>query len=767
MRQTAFLLTAVSAVLLLAGCSRSTSPDVGNSNNGGNGVLPAGAKPKSQYDLANGCYSLKSQSRNAYAVQASGGSYDATAATIGDATPFYMKPTALYADPANLASGENYLIYAKDLSLLAASGSSVGSSASVDGIPTPSDNTDWTINTLDGGKSFTIKSVATGKSLAADPSTGKLLLSDAAGTFSFDAAKNCSPYPEAELNDSGPTFKGNGVGKPVIGFADVHQHISATTFLGGAHYGRPFHRFGVTEALKNCSAVHGPDGHLDLLGNLYATDPLATHDTVGWPTFHDWPKPHSLTHESTYYKWIERAWKAGLRIMLNNLVENETLCHLEVVAHGNVAQNCNEMDSAVSQVQFLHDLENYIDAQEGGPGKGWFRLVDNPADARKVINDGKLAVVIGIEISHLFNCKVTQIAGATDIAGCTTADIDTQFDRLYKLGVREMFPVHEFDNALGGNGIFDGLVLNVGNFVDTGSFWNTYDCPTTDTTGKFSDYIYAPGAIMTTSDPTGATAPANALVSALTQGTPVTLPVYPTTRQCNKRGLTPLGEYAFKKMMDHKIIMEVDHLELSMKEDLIKLAEKQSPVYPLISAHGGHGGISNDQAARIFKLGGVIYPGGGGGTGPQWYNFMESLLPLKDEKHLFAVGLGSDVNGLAAQPLPSDLGADGVTYPFTLFRGQGWGSQFDHITPIKFDREVSGTHVYDLQAEGRSHYGLTADWVEEIRLGAMDEARKWNKDPANKDKPKRDPNKEAEKAITALYNSAEAYLRLWEATLNR
>ena len=33
--------------------------------------------------------------------------------------------------------------------------------------------------------------------------------------------------------------------------------------------------------------------------------------------------------------------------------------------------------------------------------------------------------------------------------------------------------------------------------------------------------------------------------------------------------------------------------------------------------------------------------------------------------------------------------------------------------------------------------------------------------------PQLDPQAESEKAITTFYNSAEAYLRLWEATLNR
>ncbi|TXH06388.1 MAG: peptidase M19 [Nevskiaceae bacterium] len=751
MRHSGLLLSALGASLLLAACGRSSGP-AASAGIGGNGVLPPGAVPTTRYDLANGCYALQALKTGQFAVKGSDGSYTASAGNPDTGEPFFMKPTAL----------GKYLFYTHDQSFMSAANSPVGTDGA------PSDAADWTIDTADAGHSFSVFSASANKSLAVDPSSGKLVLADAASDatrFHFSAAKGCTPYPEAQVNAVGDTFKGEGIDKPVLGFADVHQHISATTFLGGAHYGSPFHRFGVTEALKDCSGVHGPDGHLDLLGNLYATQPLATHDTVGWPTFNAWPAPHSLTHESTYYKWIERAWKAGLRILLNNLVENATLCHLEVVAHGNPTQDCNEMDSAVSQAQFMHDMQDYIDAQEGGPGKGWFRLVDNPADARKVINQGKLAVVLGIEISHLFNCNLTQVAGLADVSGCTTADIDTQFDRLYQLGVREMFPIHEFDNALGGNGIFDGLVLNVGNFVDTGSFWKTYDCPSTDPSGNFGDYLYTPGAKMTTSDPSGVTAPANPVVSALLAGKTIPLPIYPTTRQCNARGLTDLGKYAFKKMMDHKIIMEVDHLELSMKEDLIKLAEQQNPPYPLISSHGGHGGISNDQAARIYKLGGVVYPGGGGGTGPQWYDFVTKLLPLSDPNHLFGVGLGSDTNGLAAQPEASGL-KPGVQYPFTLFRGKDWGPQFARLSPIQFDKQVTGQHVYDLNVEGRAHYGLDADWVEEIRLGAIAETQKWNADPAHKDQ-QRDPDQQAQLALSALYNSAEAYLRLWEATVNR
>ena len=723
MRQSGFLIL-IGGALLVAGCGSSSLP-ASISDGGGNGVLPPGATPKTRYDLANGCYALKSVPIGKYAVR-SGDTYAATAASVGDAEAFFMKPTAL----------GKYLFYARDKSMLAANNGAVGT------VSSPSDAADWTIDT-DAAGNFTVFSASAGRPLAVAADTGKLILVNAAsagdpGKFGFDAATNCTPYPEAQVNASGQTFKGRGIDQPVLGFADAHQHISATHFLGGAHYGLPFHRFGITEALKDCSGVHGPNGQLDLVGNFLGGTPTATHDTVGWPTFVDWPARGSLMHEAMYYKWIERTYKAGLRLLVNNLVENETLCTLESKAPGqNPLQNCNEMDNAVTEAGFMRDMQDYIDAQEGGPGKGWFRIVENPADARRVINDGKLAVVLGIEISHLFNCRVTQVAGLADVNGCTQADIDEQLERLYSLGVREMFPIHEFDNALGGNGIFDGLVLNAGNFADTKQFWKTYDCPSSDPTGNFADYFYTPGAIMTTSDPTGAT---NPLLSALLSG--AVLPLYPNTRQCNARFLTDLGTYAFQQMMKKKIVMEVDHLELHIKDQLLDMAEHQTPPYPVVSTHGGHGGISNDQAHRILALGGIVYPGGGT-NGRNFVDRLNKLNPLRVPGMFFGMGYGADTNGLAHQANPRGAKGTPVEYPFTLFKGPGWGPQFANVGPITFDREVSGERTFDINNEGWAHYGLAADFVEEVRIEG------------------------GQPALDALYNSAEAYLEMWERTINR
>ena len=69
----------------------------------------------------------------------------------------------------------------------------------------------------------------------------------------------------------------------------------------------------------------------------------------------------------------------------------------------------------------------------------------DPFEAREVINDGKLAVVLGIEISKLFDCGVYN---DRPDPGATAGQIDRQLDEVYKLGVRDMELVNKFDNAL-------------------------------------------------------------------------------------------------------------------------------------------------------------------------------------------------------------------------------------------------------------------------------------------------------------------------------
>lgn len=62
------------------------------------------------------------------------------------------------------------------------------------------------------------------------------------------------------------------------------------------------------------------------------------------------------------------------------------------------------------------------------------------------------------------------------------------------------------------------------------------------------------------------------------------------------------------------------------------------------------------------------------------------------------------------------------------------------MSPVKFEKQTSGERAFDANTEGQAHYGLKADWVEELRLEGGNEALK------------------------ALYNSAEVYIQMWERT---
>ena len=46
-----------------------------------------------------------------------------------------------------------------------------------------------------------------------------------------------------------------------------------------------------------------------------------------------------------------------------------------------------------------------MNAQAGGPGKGWLQIVYSPEEARQIIGDNKLAVILGVEVDSLGNWR--------------------------------------------------------------------------------------------------------------------------------------------------------------------------------------------------------------------------------------------------------------------------------------------------------------------------------------------------------------------------
>ncbi|MEA2305147.1 MAG: hypothetical protein QOH43_2427 [Solirubrobacteraceae bacterium] len=654
--------------------------------------LPSAAQAADRYALVNGCYAVRTAG-GTYVVKDALG-YRAGAATAAAATPFRMQATAL----------GRYLLYGPDATMPA-----VGLLNAVSATSTPGPPADWTV--APSGPAFRLTALTNGRGLGVGLG-GRLVQVPAASAaaLTFVPAQGCAVFPEIQVNATGTPFKGASPTAPVRGFIDDHIHISAFEFLGGRfHCGRPWSPYGVTVALQDCPD-HQPNGAGAVMENFFTSgSPAGTHDTHGWPTFAGWPRWDSLTHEGSYWKWLERAWRGGTRIMVNDLVENRALCELYPYKQN----SCDEMDSARKQVQDMRDLQDYIDAQYGGPGKGWMRIVTSPGEARRVINAGKLAMILGMETSEVFGCRQTN-----GVPGCDAAQIDRQLDEFRALGVRSLFPVHKFDNALGGthfDGGTTGVAVNAGNKYATGQFWDARHCDTPDHDNE----------------PTNVTGPLAATVATLFD--PITsmglltgqLPVYPPGPLCNPKGLTPLGDHLIRQMVARKMIVETDHMSVLARQQTLSILESLG-YSGLISSHswGDAGSLK-----RILRLGGMVGPYAGAST--TFVADWRQARADRDPRYLFGVGYGSDINGLGAQGPPRPgASANPVRYPFRSFDGG-----------TVFDRQVSGSRVYDINADGVDHYGLYPDWVEDVRMVG------------------------GQQAVDDLANGAEAYLQMWQRAL--
>ena len=673
-------LSALAVCLLVVGCSDASELESEPESTATSGV--------DIYAFANGCYLLA----DADSGNGVGAADDAWAVGASDETPFRMQATAL----------GSYLLYGPGGRMIAADGDDA-----VAATDEPGPLADWEVTAHDETLSFS--NVETGKALALE---GDELVQaeDDAGSWELDEASGCDDFPDIDPGTEGEPLTGD-VDEPVRGFLDAHTHYSAFRFFGGKfHCGRPWSPYGVTVALKDCE--NHADGEVGAIAeSMFSKGSFDdSHAQDGWPTFGGWPGPDSLTHEGTYWRWIERAWRGGLRVSVNHLVDNRALCELYPVVD---VDECNDMASIRQQAVDMADLQDYIDAQSGGPGKGFFRLVTSPEEARKVIAEGKLAVVLGIEVSEVLDCGLSD--GEPQ---CDAAQVDEGLDELHELGVRSVFPVHKFDNALGGT-TYDpgvsGLIVNAGNQYVTGEWWAPEPCEP----GAIPDNeVMSPqGTLTAFVDPLRDVF--GDRIDPITQSNP---PTYPPGPHCNPRGLTALGRRTIEGLADRGMIVETDHLSTAARSEALEILEARG-YSGLITSHGWG---DPEAQSRLVKLGGVVSPYAS--TLPGFVGSWRRAKAEAPEEFLFGIGFGTDTNGIGNQPRPrQDNENDPVEYPYTTFDGG-----------TTMNQQVSGERTYDVNIDGVAHYGLFPDWIEDMRSLGGDEI------------------------VDDLAQGAEAYLQMWE-----
>ncbi|MFT4636272.1 MAG: microsomal dipeptidase-like Zn-dependent dipeptidase [Arenicella sp.] len=628
--------------------------------------------------LAQGCFSLQSTEK-LYLTLTLDGRYQFKQSNVNHAGQFYFKATKF----------KHFLLSDQYQNLL---------DASLESVSEASKSTIWRI-------SENLQNNLKNRSFKFD--NGKTSF-----TAFLQVQQRCRPYPEISLNVSGDRGRLKGlIGSSVRGLVDAHTHITSYEFVGGKFvHGKAFHPLGVPHALGDCEHIHGPNGSLDLIGNIFShNDPSARHATQGWPKFIYWPNNNEESHTDYYYRWIERAYLGGVRIMVSHLVESQLLC--ETQRNVNPASwvntnSCNTMDSLRLQAKRSYQLQDYIDAQAGGVGKGFLRIVTSPQQARQVIANGQLAVILGAEASEVLDCGVND--------DCTRTSLEKNLMELYQLGVRSLYPTHKFDNRLAGSRIEDGA-MNAGQYKSTGHLFDTEECDQ-----------QTQGTVMSKGFPlVGETPVIGAIVNTLTGA-----PDYDQDIQhCNQLGLTDLGGYLVNRLIDLNMLIELDHTSAKSASDIMDIVESRR-YSGVVSSHSWmtkakHGGVHNN-TKRMIRMGGFVAP-----YNRNAYRLKQEISAyldvLEKTKFLAGVGIGTDMTGLATQARPrEDVETKPLVYPFT--------SEFG----LTFGIQKSGLKEFNYNQVGMAHYGMVADHLEEIR------------------------QRSGERIYQAVMNSAEAYIQMWE-----
>ena len=535
---------------------------------------------------------------------------------------------------------------------------------------------------------------------------------------------------------------------PLWGFADLHAHLMTHLAFGGrAFWGLPFDPEhpgpeGMEHALASCEPIHG---------GLINVNPELGHPAGGgWPEFIIWPRFSTLVHQQAYIDWIYRAYQGGLRLVTCLAVNNELLA-----TKSDPNLPTDDKSTIERQIVAMKAMAAYVEAQSSGPGHGWLQIVYSPEEARKVISENRLAVVLGVEVDSLGNWRRAQDLDEQSQGDVNRARelIGEELDWLYDLGVRQITPIHLINNAFGGTAIYMRFLETVNLFV-TGEGWEVEDAWDTGVRYRIDqdgDDLF--DEIQRAFVMSGGRRSMHR--RSLIDHIPGITNLFEAHEapglsggHANARGLNHFGVILLEEMMARGIIIDVDHMSEKATERALGLAEAHH--YPVICSHtwfrdllysadveyaedkqddygtsdvhkvAHEAGKRGDQIERIGRLGGVVAPIINQGDLAGLRRCLPDLagkIPTSctgsstawAQAYLYAVAktggrgvaIGSDINGAAGLPGPR-FG------PFAAY-----GAKHDHRRMEErrreIDRQTNGVAYDEPMTDYRWHRFDAAD----------------------------------------------------------
>lgn len=429
--------------------------------------------------------------------------------------------------------------------------------------------------------------------------------------------------------------------QPVEGFVDLHSHLMGEHSFGGSWFwGRL--EGPIDQAVPRCDGNFLTQSHaatiFPIVSEAIGGTDFDNESDTGWhlgkrrgydtrrcrrlfgvtipgtcprPHFEHWPKWSAIAHQQMWQGWLQDAQRGGLRVMVVSLAESNFLC--QNTPPWRRRYDCNEMNSVQRQLGFLRGFV--------GRNASWVGVAETPAQARALIAQGKLALVLSVEITQLF----------------PGGDFVSQLDAWRALGIRSVQVVHHADNRFAGAAPIPELIkaANLSELL-TGNPWLT----------QINDIVCR--------DASGAARACNGDDS------------------LNERGLSSEGSALVRAMMDRGLLLDVAHLSRRAFRDVHALSAPRG--YPLLYSHthawdtiDAHEKrhekyLRADEIALLTDNGGMV----GLRTGPEdtvayggtvangcqgsARSFAQSLMYLVDRG--LSVGFGADLNGFTRQLRP-------------------------------------------------------------------------------------------------------------------
>lgn len=163
--------------------------------------------------------------------------------------------------------------------------------------------------------------------------------------------------------------------------------------------------------------------------------------------------------QAMHINWLHRAYEGGMRLLVADAVNSRGLAWLMVSEPGVVPTRDPEVIRR--HTRYMTELAR--------ANSSWMEIVLSPSHARRVIAEGKLAIVLGAEVDSWGDCdNVTTVIRE---GGDNTPPMTTRCDRsrlpgelraLIDIGQRKINPIHLADNAFGGHAVYSDL-FNSGN----------------------------------------------------------------------------------------------------------------------------------------------------------------------------------------------------------------------------------------------------------------------------------------------------------------